>query len=319
MKYKKTAIIFGITGQDGAYLSHFLLQKGYKVIGTTRNKTKKNLFRLNKLKITQKIIIFKGEATNLKFCRKVLNLKIDEIYYLSGDSSVLKSFINPKNSLKSNTEGILNILETLRKKKKKIRLFNAGSGQFYGDNKKNFYNIDSKIEPQSPYGVSKAAAYWLVKIYREKYSLHCCTGVFFNHESPLRSKEFVTKKIVDTALKMKKDKNVKLRLGNIDIYRDWGWAPEYMKAIWLMMQKNKPKDLVIGSGKIHTLREFTNEVFRILKLNKRNLITGVKKFKRNTDIRGYKADIKLTKKTLNWEPKLNIKQIIFKMVNNELF
>ena len=131
---------------------------------------------------------------------------INEIYYLAGDSSVIESFKTPDISLKSNTEGVLNILQTLKRKKYKAKLFNAGSGQFYGDNKKNFYNINSKIEPQSPYGVSKAAAYWLIKIYREKYGIFCCTGILFNHESPLRSKEFVTKKIVDTALKIKKQK-----------------------------------------------------------------------------------------------------------------
>ena len=196
MKYKKTAIIFGISGQDGAYLSHLLLRKGYRVIGTTRNKSSRNLQRLKKLKIIKKIILLKGMATDLNFCKKVLNSKINEIYYLAGDSSVIKSFETPEISLKSNTEGILNILRVLKLKKSKAKLFNAGSGQFYGDNKKNFYNIHSKIEPQSPYGVSKAAAYWLVKIYREKYNIYCCTGILFNHESPLRSKEFVTKKLL---------------------------------------------------------------------------------------------------------------------------
>ena len=212
MKYKKTAIIFGITGQDGAYLSHLLLQKGYKVIGTTRKTSNKNVYRLKRLNVIKKIILYKGEATNIKFCEKILSSNINEIYYLAGDSSVIKSFETPDISLKSNTEGILNILQILKRKKYKAKLFNAGSGQFYGDNKKNFYNLNSKIEPQSPYGVSKAAAYWLIKIYREKYNIFCCTGILFNHESPLRSKEFVTKKIVDTALKIKKQKRLSLEL-----------------------------------------------------------------------------------------------------------
>lgn len=204
MKFKKNAVIFGISGQDGAYLSALLLQKGYKVIGTTRDRSVKNLYRLKKLNIIKKVNILKGVATNLKFCEKILSKNINEIYYLSGDSSVINSFDTPEISLKSNTEGILNILQTIKRKKYRAKLFNAGSGQFYGNNKKNFYNINSKIEPQSPYGVSKAAAYWLIKIYRERYNIYCCTGVLFNHESPLRSKEFVTKKIVDTAIKIKK-------------------------------------------------------------------------------------------------------------------
>ena len=319
MKYKKTAIIFGVTGQDGAYLSHFLLQKGYKVIGTTRNRSNKNLHRLERLNIKKKITLLTGVALNLKFCEKILRRNINEIYYLAGDSSVIKSFETPDISLKSNTEGILNILQTLKQKKYKTKLFNAGSGQFYGDNEKNFYNIDSKIEPQSPYGVSKAAAYWLIKIYREKYNIHCCTGILFNHESPLRSKEFVTKKIVDTALKMKKKNSLKLELGNVDIYRDWGWAPDYVEAIWLMMQRNKPRDFIIGSGKTYSLKEFVNEVFRYLKLDKKNLKTNVSKYKRKIDLRGYKANITDTQKKLKWKPKLKFKTIIHKMINNELF
>ena len=319
MKYKKTAIIFGITGQDGAYLSHFLLQKGYKVIGTTRNKLSKNLYRLKKLKILKRVNILKGVATDLNFCKKIIKSKINEIYYLAGDSSVIKSFETPEISLKSNTEGILNILRILKLKKYKTKLFNAGSGQFYGDHKKNFYNIHSKIEPQSPYGVSKAAAYWLIKIYREKYDIYCCTGILFNHESPLRSEEFVTKKIVDTALKIKRKKSIKLRLGNVDIFRDWGWAPDYVKAIWLMMQRNKPRDFIIGSGQTHSLKDFVNEVFKYLDISKKNLKTNVSKYKRKIDLRGYKANIKDTRRILKWEPKLKFKTIVHKMINNELF
>ena len=319
MKYKKTAIIFGITGQDGAYLSHLLIQKGYNVIGTTRNKSARNLYRLKKLKIIKKVKILRGVATDLNFCNKVLNPIINEIYYLAGDSSVLKSFETPEISLKSNTEGILNILRILKTKKYKAKLFNAGSGQFYGDNKKNFYNIHSKINPQSPYGVSKAAAYWLIKIYREKYDIYCCTGILFNHESPLRSKEFVTKKVVDTALKIKRKKGIKLRLGNVDIFRDWGWAPDYVRAIWLMLQRTKPRDFIIGSGKTYSLKDFVNEVFKYLGISKKNLKTNVSKYKRKIDLRGYKANIADTQKALKWKPELKFKTIIHKMINNELF
>ena len=319
MKHKKTAIIFGITGQDGAYLAHFLLQKGYRIIGTTRNKSIRNLYRLKKLEIIKRVIVVKGVATDLNFCKKILNSKINEIYYLAGDSSVIKSYETPETSLKSNTEAILNILRVLKHNKYKTKLFNAGSGQFYGDNKKNFYNINSKIDPQSPYGVSKAAAYWLIKIYRERYNIYCCTGILFNHESPLRSKEFVTKKIVDTALKIKRKKNIKLRLGNVEIFRDWGWAPDYVKAIWLMMQRTKPRDFLIGSGNSHSLRDFVNEVFKYLDISKKNLKTNVSKYKRKIDLRGYKANIAETSKTLKWKPKLKFKSIIHKMINNELF
>ena len=319
MNKKKTAIIFGVSGQDGAYLSDFLLKKRYKVIGTTRNKSLRNLYRLKKLGIINKIAISKGEATDLQFCKKILNSKINEIYYLAGDSSVTGSFEYPENSLKSNALGILNILDIVNNKYNKIKVFNAASGQFYGDSKKNFFNLKSKIEPQSPYGVAKAVGYWFTKIYRENYDIFCCSGVLFNHESSLRSKEFVTKKIIDTAKEIKFNKKIKLQLGNINIYRDWGWAPEYVKAFWLMLQRKKPVDLILGTGKTHSIREFVEEVFRLQKISKRNLITNVKKFKRTLDIRGYKADIKLTKKKIKWHPKTTFKQIISKMVKDELY
>ena len=319
MNNKNTVIIFGVSGQDGSYLSHFLLKKGYRVIGTTRSKTNKNLFRLQKLGIAKDIILLKGVANNLKFCEKIINSKIKEIYYLSGYSSVEGSFIDPQNSLKSNLLGLLNILQVIKKKKLKTKVFNAGSGQFYGDTKSSSYNIKSKIQPNSPYGIFKAASYWLIKTFREKYNIFCCTGILFNHESPLRSNEFVTKKIVDTAIKIKKNKKIKLRLGNIDIYRDWGWAPEYVKAMWLMLQRSKPVDLIIGSGKLHSIREFVYKVFKKLKLSKKNLITGDKKFKRNLDIKSYKANITDTKKKINWTPKIKFNEVISKMINNELF
>ena len=319
IKKKKKALIFGVSGQDGAYLASYLLGKGYKVTGTTRDKSKKNLSRLIRLGIFKKVNIYKGEATNNSFCKKIINRHINEIYYLAGDSSVVRSFDHPQQSLQSNTIGILNILEIIKKNKLKTKVFNSGSGQFYGDNKKNKYHLESKIEPQSPYGVSKAAGYWLTKIYREKYDLFCCTGVLFNHESVLRSKEFVTKKIIDTAKKIKKNKNIKLKLGNINIYRDWGWAPEYVEAFWLMLQKQKAEDLIIGSGTVHSLKEFVEEVFKLQKINKNNLVSNVKQFKRKLDIRGYKADISLTKKKLNWKPKTSFKKIIYKMVNDELY
>ena len=318
-KNKKCALIFGISGQDGSYLASYLYRKGYKVIGTTRENTKKNLFRLSRLGILKNVIIFRGEATDSFFCQKIISNKINEIYYLAGDSSVIRSFDTPQKSLQSNTIGILNILEVIKKKKINTKVFNSGSGQFYGNNKKNKYSLESKIDPQSPYGVSKAAGYWLTKIYREKFNLFFCTGILFNHESILRSNEFVTKKIIDTAKKIKKNKNIKLKLGNINVYRDWGWAPEYVEAFWLMLQKKKAEDLIIGSGKMHSLKEFIEEVFRLQKISKRNLVTNVKQFRRKLDIKGYKADITLTKKKLNWRPKTSFKKIIYKMVNNELF
>ena len=318
---KKTALIFGISGQDGSYLAHLLLKKKYNVIGCTRKKSKNNLFRLKKLSIINKIKIIKATALNKKFLKNLLkkNKNIKEIYYLAGDSSVLNSFKYPDISFESNAIGILNILVAVKNYNRKIKVFNATSGQFFGNNKKNFYNEKSVIAPQSPYGVAKATGYMFTKIFRESYNLHSCSGILFNHESPLRSDEFVTKKIINTSIKMKKNKKLNLYLGNIDIYRDWGWAPEYVKAMWLMLQQKKPIDLIIGSGKKNSIREFVNEVFRLLEIKKTRLKANTKIFQRKIDIDSYKADINLIKKKLRWKPKVKFNEIVFKMVNDILF
>ncbi len=316
---KKNALIFGISGQDGAYLAHFLISKNYNVIGTTRDNKKKNLNRLIKLNIYKKVKIIKGQASDISFCKKIIKHNINEIYYLAGESSIVKSFESPEVSLISNSVGILNILKTAKKFQKTTKIFNACSAQIYGNKKKNFFNINSQIDPISPYAVSKAAGYWMTKIYRENYSMFCCSGILFNHESSLRSNEFVTKKIILGSKKILNDENHKLLLGNINVYRDWGWAPDFVKAYWLMLQKNSPIDLVIGTGKIYSLKDFLNEVFKLQKLNLNNVKTNVKKFKRKLDIKGYRANISKTKKVLKWKPKINFKQIVYKMVNDELF
>ena len=317
---KKIALTFGITGQDGSCLAEFLIKKKYFIIGITRNKSKKNLYRLNRLKLLKKIKLIQCSFVSVKFLDNLLkkNKNICEIYYLAGESSVTKSFINPENSMKSNTIGILNILLSIKKTKKKIKIFNAASAQIFGNNKNNYYNEYSKIAPTTPYAVSKASAYWLTKIFRENYNLYACSGILFNHESTLRSDGFVTKKIINFSKKIKKNKKIKLRMGNIDVYRDWGWAPEYVEAMWLMLQQKKPIDLIIGTGKKHSIREFVNEVFKKMNIDKKKLITGTYKLMRKIDIQSYRANTTLCKKKIKWRAKTTFKNIIHKMINDEL-
>ena len=317
---KKIALIFGVSGQDGSYLAEFLIKKNYSVIGVTRNKSKKNMYRLEKLKIFNKVKIIQGVALDQKFLNKIIKKysSIKEIYYLAGDSSATDSFIYPHKSFESNTTGILNILLTIKKINKKIKVFYAASGQFYGNSKNNYYSEKSVIKPTTPYAIAKAAGYWLVKIFRENYDLYACSGILFNHESPLRSDEFVTKKIINVSKQIKKNNKVKLRMGNIDVYRDWGWAPEYVKAMWLMLQQKQPIDLIIGSGKKYSIRDFVNEVFKKMKIDKKNLITGTSKLIRKIDIQSYRANTALCKKTIKWETKITFKKIIHKMINDEL-
>ena len=321
MKKKKIkSLIFGISGQDGSYLSHFLINKGYDVSGTTRNSSKNNLKNLVRLGILKKVKIIKCNIINFFEIKKLIKIiKPDEIYYLCGKSSVTQSFINPVDSFKSNTLGLLNVLDTVKKTNKKIKVFNAVSGQFYGNRRNSVYNEKSYIDPQSPYGVSKASSFWLTKIFREWYGIKCCSGILFNHESPLRSNEFVTKKIINCSKLIKKGKLKYLYLGNINIYRDWGWAPEYVEAMYLMLRQKHPKDLVIGSGKRHSLRSFVYEVFRLLNIPRSSLKINIKKLMRKRDIRTYKADPKLAKKILKWKAKTSFKQIIYKMVNEQLY
>ena len=319
-KNKIKSLIFGISGQDGSYLSHFLIGKGHDIYGTTRNIGKKNLNNLNKLGVLNKIKIIKCDTKNFKIVKKLIKkIKPQEIYYLCGQSSVTKSFTNPAETFRSNTLGLLNILEIVKEINNKIKVFNAVSGQFYENRKNNIYNEKSYIAPQSPYGVSKASSFWLTKIFREWYGIKCCSGILFNHESPLRSNEFVTKKIINHCKLIKKGKLKHLYLGNINIYRDWGWAPEYVEAMYLMLRQKHPKDLVIGSGKRHSLRSFVYEVFRLLNIPRSSLKINIKKLMRKRDIRTYKADPKLAKKILKWKAKTSFKQIIYKMVNEQLY
>ena len=321
MKKKKIkSLIFGISGQDGSYLSHFLINKGYDVCGTTRNSSKNNLKNLVRLGILKKVKIIKCNIINFLAVKKLIKIvKPDEIYYLCGKSSVTQSFTNPVDSFKSNTLGLLNILDTVKKTNKKIKVFNAVSGQFYGNKKSSVYNEKSYIDPQSPYGVSKASSFWLTKIFREWYGIKCCSGILFNHESPLRSNEFVTKKIINHCKLIKKGKLKHLYLGNINIYRDWGWAPEYVEAMYLMLRQKHHRDLVIGTGKRNSLKSFVYEVFRLLKIPKDCLRVNEKKLMRKKDITSYRADPKLAKKVLKWEAKTTFKQIIYKMVNEQLY
>ena len=317
---KIKSLIFGISGQDGSYLSNLLLNKKNEVYGTTRNNNKKNLKNLVRLGILNKVKIIKCDIANfLSVIKLIKKIKPHEIYYLCGQSSVIKSYIYPAEAFKSNTLGLINILETVKKTNKKIKIFNAASGQFYGNRKNNIYNEKSYIDPQSPYGVSKASSFWLTKIFREWYKIKCCSGILFNHESPLRSNEFVTKKIINHCKLIKKGKSKYLYLGDINIYRDWGWAPEYVEAMYLMLKQKNPKDIIIGSGKRHSLREFVYEVFRLLKIPKYHLKSNTKKLMRKRDIKTYQADPRLAKKILNWKTKTTFKQIIYKMVKGQLY
>ncbi len=317
---KKIAVIFGISGQDGAYLADFLLKKNYQVIGLTRKKNKKNLYRLEKLKIKNKIKIIKGTALDKNILKSVIFKKLNEVYFLSGVSDVRESIDDPSSTFDINFIGVKNVLDRIKYINKNIKFFNACSAQIFGNQKK-ILNEDSIISPISPYAQSKASSFWLVKTYREIYNMKCCSALSLNHESPLRSKNFVTKKIIDQAILIKKNKIKYLSLGKINVYRDWGWAPEFVRAYYLMLQRKKMQDYVVGTGTKKSIKDFVYKVFKILKINKNKLRYNDKNFlqKPKSEVGELIGDISKIKKEIGWKPNVTFEKIIYKMINNEFF
>jgi len=264
----KKALIIGITGQDGAYLAKYLLDKGYEVTGSSRDVMASSFANLQTLGIRDKV---KLVSVSINDFRSVFNaiqsFDPDEIYNLAGQTSVGLSFDQPVEAIESIAIGTLNILEVIRLQNKSIRFYNAGSSECFGDTGNIPANEHTPFAPRSPYAVAKSTAKWLINSYRESYGLYACTGILFNHESPLRPERFVTQKIIAGAAKIKAGQLSKLQLGNLDISRDWGWAPEYVQAMWLMMQLDKPDDFVIATGRQESLKYFVAKAFEYFDLD----------------------------------------------------
>ncbi|MFP4087049.1 MAG: GDP-mannose 4,6-dehydratase, partial [Desulfobacteraceae bacterium] len=250
----KTALIFGISGQDGAYLAGWLLKRGYRVAGASRDAQMSTFTNLIKLGIRDQVEV---ESASLKEFRSVLQVlkKVQphEVFNLAGQSSVALSFDQPVEAFDSISIGTLNLLEAIRFLGGPIRLYNAASSECFGNTDGEAAVETTPFHPRSPYAVAKSAAFWHVANYREAYGLFACSGILFNHESPLRPKRFVTRKITDAACRIARKKQEKLTLGNISVQRDWGWAPEYVEAMWLMLQQKEPDDYVIATGETNRL------------------------------------------------------------------
>jgi GDPmannose 4,6-dehydratase len=313
----KRALIFGVSGQDGTYLSKFLIDKGYEVFGTSRdveNSSFENLKKIN-IKIKTYSVAINDYMSVLNVIKSV---NPNEIYNLACQSSVSLSFSQPKETIESISIGTLNILEAIRFLDNSIKFYSAGSSECYG-NTKNPINETDSFNPRSPYGVAKAAAFWQVSNYREAYNIFACTGILFNHESPLRKERFVTKKIIKTAYRISRGENIKLELGNIKIKRDWGWAPEYVEAMWLMLQEEKPQDFVIATGKTISLEDFVMLTFEFLNLNWKDHIILNDAYLRPTDIlAGYANPLK-AKKILGWQAKYKVEDVIKMLIEEEAY
>ncbi len=281
----KKALIFGVSGQDGAYLAKLLLSKGYIVYGTSRDAQVSSFRNLDYLNIREQIQL---ESTALNDFRSVLQVLFktqpDEIYNLAGQTSVGLSFEQPVETLESIAIGTLNILEAIRFIDRPIRFYNAASSEIFGDINGAAANESTPFSPRSPYAVAKATAFWEVANYREAYGIFACSGILFNHDSPLRPERFVTQKIVSSACRIAAGKQDKLYLGNIDIQRDWGWAEDYVEAMHLMLQYSKPDDYVIATGESRKLAEFIEVAFRLVNLNWQDHVVSDKGLCRPTDI-----------------------------------
>ena len=315
----KKALIIGLSGQDGAYLSKLLLSKGYKVFGSSRDCNLNNFENLSKLGINSEIEkISISPADYCSVFAGVENIEPDEIYNLSGQSSVGISFDQPFETLQSVEMGCLNLLESIRLINPKIRLYSAGSSEVFGDTAGVKATESFPFNPTSPYAIAKAAAAWQVKLYRQAYGLCACTGILFNHESPLRPNRFVTKKIVTTACRIYKGSTEKLQLGNIDIARDWGWAAEYVEAMWLMNTCPEQDDFVIATGESNSLREFIECVFQLLSLNWRDHIILNENLIRPAENIYSGGDPKKANKILGWNPKMKMREVVASLVEAEL-
>tara|TARA_B100001027_G_C16254495_1_gene326196 strand:+ start:716 stop:1708 length:993 start_codon:yes stop_codon:yes gene_type:complete len=318
---KKKIIIFGITGQDGSLLAKSLIKKNFKVFGITRNKNKKNLKNVYKLNIFSMISIIELKEITYKSIHKTItSINPTQIYNLSAQSSVSKSFIYPLQTHKSIYNLNLFILETLRhlKNKTEVKYFNACSGECYGNIERGIANENTKFNPLSPYAISKTSSYYLVKNYRKQFNLFASNGILFNHESVLRDEFYVTKKIIKGAVNISLKKSNSLLLGNLNIYRDWGWAPEYVDAIHKILKTRNPTDIIISTGKVNSIKSFIKIAFDELGLNWKNYVGVSEKYKRNLDVFRSVGSPDKAKKLLKWESKINLEQIIKKLIKYEL-
>lgn len=296
----KTAIINGITGQDGAYLAEFLLANDYQVIGLSRNKKPGSLNNLEYLGINEKVELLCVDVSNPAECLELLSrIKVNEFYNLAAQSSVSYSFEVPSETVHYNILSVLHLLEAIRKTNPSIKFYQASSSEMYGKIEKLPIKQNDAFHPVSPYGISKATGHWLVNHYREAYGLFAASGVLFNHESFLRPESFFIKKVIRSAIKIKLGLQPHLTVGNIDIKRDFGYAKEYVKAIWLMLQSEKPSDLHVCSGSSVSLREIVYYVFDHYQLNK-NLIVQDKTLYRPAEIQDIYGDNSAIK-ALGWK------------------
>lgn len=316
MNNRRNALIYGVSGQDGAYLARTLLNQGYEVYGTSRDAQIGSFENLVKLGIRDRVTV---ESVSLIDFRSVLQclmkVRPDEIYNLAGQSSVGLSFEQPVETLESIALGTLNLLEAIRFSSLPVRFYNACSSECFGDTGDRSADETTPFHPRSPYAVAKAAAFWEVVNYREAYGLFACSGILFNHESLLRPERFVTQKIVSAARRIAAGSNEKLRIGDISVNRDWGWAPEYVEAMRLMLQRDRPDDFVIATGESHSLEEFISTAFELVDLDWRDCVEVDSALYRPSELRVGRANPRKAREELGWEARYKMKDVVRMMMD----
>jgi len=315
---KPRALILGISGQDGAYLARFLLERNYEVHGSSRDHESTSFTHLERLGLRRHIRL---HSLSLADFRSVLTTlqRVDpsELYNLAGPSSVGLSFHNPVDSFEGIAVGTLNILECLRVLRHPARFYQAGTSECFGETKRPA-NEATPFRPRSPYAVAKAAAHHAVSLYREAYGLFACSGILFNHESPLRSERFVTQKIVAGAVRIAMGSREKIHLGNLNVRRDWGWAPDYVELMWEMLQAKQAADFIAATGESHMLREFVQAVFFELELDWREHVVVDPSMYRPADILISQGNPSAARRILGWKAKLRFSQIVRELVRERL-
>ena len=317
----KKALLTGITGQDGSYLADLLLEKGYEVHGIVRRVALEDPeHRLWRIKhILDKLILHPGSLESYASIFNVVEeVKPDECYHLAAQSFVSYSFEDEFSTINTNVNGTHFVLSAIKKKAPKCKFYFAASSEMFGLVKETPQNEDTPFHPRSPYGISKVAGFHLTQNYREAYNLFACNGIFFNHESPRRGFEFVTRKITNAVVKIKLGLEKELRLGNLEAKRDWGFAGDYVKAMWIMLQQDEPDDYVIATGETHSVKEFAELAFSYVGLNWQKYVVKDEKFYRSSEVYELEGDFSKAKRKLGWQPKVSFEELVKMMVEADL-
>lgn len=328
----KTALVTGITGQDGSYLADLLLEKNYRVVGLHRRSSTSNLERIKHLVNNPNFILEEFDLTDPSGCVNVVQkYQPEELYNLGAQSHVGTSFKQPTTTFEIDAVGVINLLEAIRHHSPNTRFYQAGTSEMFGRNYetsidgKKYQNENTKMLPQSPYGVAKLAAYHMVQIYRSAYNLYCCCGILFNHESPRRGENFVTRKITKYIGKViNKQTSDKLELGNLDAHRDWGHAKDYVRGMWLMLQQETPEDFVLAMGHTHSVKEFLISAFNLVNLNYKEYVNINEDLFRPAEVDYLRGDPSKAQSILGWVPQYSFEALIQDMIvsdckNNEKF